>query len=337
MISPGRCGGVRGGASRALGLIPLVVLVEGPAEEAREFGLDLLDRERVADARRCRGGGLGLRGRRLGARRGRGRRLRGGRGGGGFAGGSATAARGGGAGGGGGGGGGAGGRAGGGGGAGGRGGGGASVRAGGGGGDAGAGAGSGGFGAAGRFSASSSCFAMSERTAASAAFGAGGGGAGCGSLRAGGIGPERRGVSGGAAGVGGRGGASAARRGAARPPWSATTSGFRTVSARVGFGGIEAVTAVVSVCSAVTLPRPRSPPSATARSGSASTTGRPGRASGRLASARSAPCSGAACTLRPGTRTMLVSITTSFGPPMRSRCSTLSGRSRISWRCRSRS
>src|SRR5829696_1841112 len=77
MISPGRCGGVRGGASRALGLIPLVVLVEGPAEEAREFGLDLLDRERVADARWCRGGGLGLRGRRLGARRGRGRRLRG--------------------------------------------------------------------------------------------------------------------------------------------------------------------------------------------------------------------------------------------------------------------
>src|SRR5215213_4499176 len=75
MISPGRCGGVRGGASRALGLIPLVVLVEGPAEKAREFGLDLLDRERVADARRRRGGGLGLRGRRLGARRGR--RLRG--------------------------------------------------------------------------------------------------------------------------------------------------------------------------------------------------------------------------------------------------------------------
>src|SRR5829696_1186727 len=322
MISPGRCGGVRGGASRALGLIPLVVLVEGPAEEAREFGLDLLDRERVADARWCRGGGLGLRGRRLGARRGRG---------GGF-GGSAAGARGGG----GGGEGGAGGRADSGGGAGGRGGGGASVRAGGGGGDAGAGAGSGGFGAAGRFSASSSCFAMSERTAASAAFGAGGGGAGCGSLRAGGIGPERLGV-GGAGGAGARGGGASARRGAARPPWSATTSGFRTVSARVGFGGIEAVTAVVSVCSAVTLPRPRSPPSATARSGSASTTGRPGRASGRLASARSAPCSGAACTLRPGTRTMLVSITTSFGPPMRSRCSTLSRRSRISWRCRSRS
>src|SRR5215203_3267722 len=77
MISPGRCGGVRGGASRALGLILLVVLVEGPAEEAREFGLDLLDRERVADARWCRGGGLGLRGRRLGARRGRGWRCSG--------------------------------------------------------------------------------------------------------------------------------------------------------------------------------------------------------------------------------------------------------------------
>src|SRR3954463_8227982 len=77
MISPVRCGGGGGGPSRALGLIPLVVLVERAAEEAREFGLDLLDRERVADARRCRGGGLGLRGRRLGARRGRGRRLRG--------------------------------------------------------------------------------------------------------------------------------------------------------------------------------------------------------------------------------------------------------------------
>src|SRR3954463_13829963 len=72
MISPVRCGGGGGGPSRALGLIPLVVLVEGPAEEAREFGLDLLDRERVADARRRRGGGLGLRGRRLGAWRGRG-------------------------------------------------------------------------------------------------------------------------------------------------------------------------------------------------------------------------------------------------------------------------
>src|SRR5215213_9148264 len=128
MISPGRCGGVRGGASRALGLIPLVVLVEGPAEKAREFGFDLLDRERVADARRRRGGGLGLRGRRLGARRRPGRRPRGWRGGGA-----------------GGGGGGAGGRAGGGGGggAGGRGGGCASVRAGGGGGG---GAGSGGLG-----------------------------------------------------------------------------------------------------------------------------------------------------------------------------------------------
>src|SRR3954454_19542470 len=75
MISPVGCGGVRVGASRALGLIPLVVLVEGPAEKAREFGLDLLDRERIADARRRRGGGLGLRGWRLGARRGR--RLRG--------------------------------------------------------------------------------------------------------------------------------------------------------------------------------------------------------------------------------------------------------------------
>src|SRR3954453_20664907 len=75
MISPGRWDGVRRGASRALGLIPLVVLVEGPAEKARELGFDLLDREWVADARRRRGGGLGLRGRRLGARRGR--RLRG--------------------------------------------------------------------------------------------------------------------------------------------------------------------------------------------------------------------------------------------------------------------
>src|SRR3954464_11256936 len=75
MISPGRWGGLRRGASLASGLPPLVVLVEGPAEKAREFGLDLLDRERVADARRRRGGGLGLRGRRLGARRGR--RLRG--------------------------------------------------------------------------------------------------------------------------------------------------------------------------------------------------------------------------------------------------------------------
>ena len=72
-----------------------------------------------------------------------------------------------------------------------------------------------------------------------------------------------------------------------------------------------------------------------------STVGRAaGASAGRsgVGSIRSSAASlGGAGRRAPATRTMLVSTTTSFGPPMRRRCSTLSRRSRMSWRWRSRS
>ncbi|PIK74067.1 hypothetical protein CS379_04610 [Methylobacterium frigidaeris] len=62
--------------------------------------------------------------------------------------------------------------------------------------------------------------------------------------------------------------------------------------------------------------------------------GRGSGASGPSASDRSAS---SADTRAAPARTMLRSTTTSFGPPTSSRCSVLSRRSRISWRCRSSS
>ena len=70
----------------------------------------------------------------------------------------------------------------------------------------------------------------------------------------------------------------------------------------------------------------------------ASMTGRDGAASSAGRSGAPSMASAGGCKARPpGPRTMLVSTTTSFGPPTSRRCSTLSRRSRMSWRWRSRS